>query len=58
MTYIRELYDDEDGSAEVSAAITKMKERKAPGIDEILAEWLKALNDVNMVIRTDLCNKI
>lgn len=71
--YIRELYDDpnrqeyaeteaDEGPAilreEVKFTIRKMKTRKAPGIDEITAEHLKALDEEGITTLTEICNEV
>ena len=71
--YIKELYDDIDRGQkpetsgdsgpsilkdEVEAAIRKMKSGKAPGVDNILTEHLKALNSDTLQILTDILNLI
>ena len=68
--YIKELYDDKDRpdqvpvdnvegppilTSEVIYAMKRMKSGKAPGIDDIRIEHLKALDDVGIKILTDLC---
>ena len=73
MEYIQELYDDQQRIADIvvndlnGPAITKseilhalrrMKNRKAPGIDEITTEHLKALDDNGIKILTEICNDI
>ena len=71
--YIKDLYDDENRKddvtieneegpyilmSEVKYAMENMKNRKAPGRDEITIEHLKALNENGLKILTDLCNEI
>ena len=71
--YSEELYEDEDrpaeliidgyeGSAfrteEVKYAMKRMKNRKAPGIDEIKIKQFKALDDEGIRILTDICNEV
>ena len=70
--YIKDLYDDENRKdvmiestegplileSEVKYAMKNMKNRKAPGRDEITIEHLKALNDKGIVILTDICNEV
>ena len=71
--YIKDLYDDENRKddimienqegppiliSEVKYAMRNMKNRKAPGRDEITIEHLKALNDNGIKILTDLCNEV
>ena len=71
--YIKELYDDKDRpdqvpvddvegppilTSEVIYAMKRMKSGKAPGIDDIRIEHLKALDDVGIKILTDLCNDV
>jgi len=71
--YIKNLYDDEtrpepetirgdEGPSilkeELIQAIKDMKAGKAPGIDAITTEQLKALDDDNLTILTDLCQQI
>ena len=43
---------------EVIYAMRRMKSRKAPGIDEIKIEQLKALDDEGIKILTDICNEV
>ena len=71
--YIKDLYGDEDRPAEVNIdgdegpafmteevkyAMKRMKNRKAPGIDDIKIEQLKALDDEGIRILTDICNEV
>ena len=71
--YIRELYDDpnreeaepiEIGEGpdinvdEVKYALKLMGARKAPGIDGITTEQLKALDEESIVVLTEICNQI
>ena len=71
--YIRDLYDDPDreelediptGSGpdilkeEVKFALKVMGSNKAPGIDGITAEHLRALDEESVEVLTDLCNMI
>ena len=71
--YIKELYEDKDRPAEVNIegdegpafmveevkyAMKRMKNRKAPGIDDIKIEQLKALDDEGIKILTDICNEV
>ena len=71
--YIKDLYGDEDRPAEViidgdegpafmteevKYAMKRMKNRKAPGIDDIKIEQLKALDDEGIRILTDICNEV
>jgi hypothetical protein len=71
--YIQELYEDTNRkereqytntigptiiSEEVMKAIQKMKDKKAPGIDEIPTECLKALDNISIEIIVKLCNDI
>ena len=71
--YIRDLYDDKNrpemlkfnetpGNSilkeEVERVITDMKNGKATGPDELSAEALKALDDINVKLVTDLYNMI
>ena len=54
--------DDVEGppilTSEVIYAMKRMKSGKAPGIDDIRIEHLKALDDVGIKILTDLCNDV
>ena len=69
--YITELYDDQERiedmkveniqgptmlKSEIVHALKRMKNRKAPGIDEINTEQLKALDDNGLNILTEICN--
>ena len=70
--YITELYDDNREEMpqftvtsgenimkeEVTKALKAMKNGKAPGPDELSTEALKALDEYNVDIITDLCNTI
>ena len=71
--YIRELYDDpnradpepiEIGEGpditvdEVKYALKLMGARKAPGIDGITTEQLRALDEESIVVLTEICNSI
>ena len=71
--YISELYADDNRpekeiiteiegpeilQSEVENAIKKLKSGKAPGIDEIRGEELKALDSTGIQIITELCNEI
>ena len=70
--YITELYDDNreempqftvtSGESimkeEVTKALKAMKNGKAPGPDELSTEALKAIDEYNIDIITDLCNTI
>ena len=71
--YIRELYDDpnradpepiEIGEGpditvdEVKYALRLMGARKAPGIDGITTEQLRALDEESIVVLTEICNSI
>ena len=72
MEYITELYEDHreqmpkfevTGGAsimkeEIQKALKSMKDGKATGPDELLAEALKALDEHNIEIITSLCNII
>ena len=71
--YISDLYDDKNrpemptfnetpGNSilkeEVERVIRDMKHGKATGPDELSAEALKALDDINVKLVTELCNRI
>jgi len=71
--YIRDSYDDKNGpemptfnetpgnsilKEEVERVIRDMKHGKATGPDELSAEALKALDEINVKLVTELCNRI
>ena len=71
--YVQELYDDERGDmptipdeedgeeiliSEVEKTIKDLKIEKAPGMDQITTEMIKALDEYPVKVLTEFCNRI